>query len=91
MQPTNEREQRGVNGIASLAPMVTGGSSRSKINVGLLDNSQSDNQLPTWKGSIIEGNRLSNAEHYSILKDASLDRVNSKKQLANAFENNSEV
>lgn len=91
MQPTNEREQQRVNAIASLAPVVTVGSSRSKINVGLLGNSHSNKKLPTWKGSLIEGSRLSNVEHQNILKDASLDRVNSKKLLANALANNSVV
>lgn len=91
MQSTNEREQRGVNAIASLAPVVTGGSSRSKINVGFLDNSHSNKKMPTWKGSLIEGSRLSQIDQQNKLKDVSLDRVNSKKLLANALANNSVV
>jgi hypothetical protein len=62
-----------------LAP-VTMTTNRSKQNLHQIDANHSNKKLPTWKGGIIEGSRLSLVEEASF-KEKSLDRVNSKKVL----------
>jgi hypothetical protein len=66
-----------------IAP-VTVTTTRSKTNINYLDNSHSNKKLPTWKGSLFEGSRLSQVDETAI-KERSLDRVNSKKILGNAL------
>lgn len=87
MQPgLNEAFGPSKNGLQSnqqIAP-VTVATTRSKTNINYLDGSQSNKKLPTWKGSLLEGSRLSQVEE-STLKERSLDRVNSKKILGNAL------
>jgi hypothetical protein len=87
MQPgLNEAFGPSKNGLQSnqqIAP-VTVATTRSKTNINYLDGSQSNKKLPTWKGSLLEGSRLSQVEE-TTLKERSLDRVNSKKILGNAL------
>lgn len=68
---------------------VTVTSTRSKTNIAHLEGSQSNKKMPTWKG-LLEGTRLSQVEENAI-KESSLDRVNTKRVLANAGGNNSVV